>query len=122
MEPEEAPQAPVPAAAGLTASAQPEPAPSNKKGKSKATSSTQAKIGFATLVPWDEIDRITGSHFEMPGSFWKESSAAEKEKSYDMIVLGVVKEWVPSPGMPPRRGIKVGILSRMFLQKVGTSR
>ena len=33
----------------------------------------------------------------------------DKEKDFDMIVIGIVKDWRAHPGAPEKTGVKIGL-------------
>ena len=37
------------------------------------------------------------AHFPVKGTFWPDTKEADKEKDFDMIVIGIVKDWRAHP-------------------------
>jgi hypothetical protein len=50
-------------------------------------------IGAVKLLAFDAIEKLSGTHFTVKGTFWPDTKGADKEKDFDMIVIGIVKDW-----------------------------
>jgi len=66
-------------------------------------------IGAVKLLAFDAIEKLSGTHFTVKGTFWPDTKGADKEKDFDMIVIGIVKDWRLHPGAPEKTGVKIGL-------------
>jgi hypothetical protein len=48
-------------------------------------------------MPLVEIEKLCGTHFGIIGGFWPETTACDRGKWFNMIVLNLEKDWKPPP-------------------------
>jgi hypothetical protein len=79
-----------------------EPATKKPKGAGSGKQAALGSIGFVKLLQPREIDALKGTQFALKGDFWPDCNAADKTTKFDMLVLGTVSNWKPSPGASDR--------------------